>query len=260
MIAACARGRLALPRLAPRLPTRALSSLAVDISSLPEDACSSRDTMRKYWDQHSAKGTIQEMMLDDNAAIIEQQDREEILSLLPHLDGKRVLELAAGIGRFTPHLSERVGPDGSVLAVEFIQKFSDANQASHAHMGNIDFVCGDVCTLDLSPGSQDVVFINWLLMYLSDDEVQKFATNALRWLAPGGHLFFRESCVQQSGTKAREFNPTHYRQIAEYSRYCEQAESDGFKFEQRRLQSSQTYIQAKGNPNQMIWLWKKVPA
>ena len=71
--------------------------------------------MKKYWDQHSQAGSIEEMMLDDDASKIEVQDREEILSLQPALKGKRVLELAAGIGRFTPYLAERVGPEGCVV-------------------------------------------------------------------------------------------------------------------------------------------------
>ena len=127
--------------------------------------------MKKYWDQHSQAGSIEEMMLDDDASKIEVQDREEILSLQPALKGKRVLELAAGIGRFTPYLAERVGPEGCVTAVEFIQAFSDQNESSHRHLGNTSFVCADVTKLEQPEGSVDVIFINWLLMYLGDDEV-----------------------------------------------------------------------------------------
>lgn len=76
-----------------------------------------RNTMKKYWSQHSEKGSIEEMMLDDQATEIESQvslcsssspvgthepptlshivpesaqDREEVLSLQPALKGKRV--------------------------------------------------------------------------------------------------------------------------------------------------------------------------
>lgn len=47
--------------------------------------------------------------------------------------------------------------------------------------------------------SFDVVFSNWLLMYLSDQELKSLADKFLMWLRPGGHLFFRESCFHQSG-------------------------------------------------------------
>jgi SAM-dependent methyltransferase len=94
-----------------------------------------------------------------------------------------------------------------------------ANEARHAPLfpGVVDFLVADVVLMDCPPSSYDVVFSNWLLMYLSDAEVEAFARKALRWLAPGGVLFFRESCFRQSGDKARGgFNPTHYRNPRDY--------------------------------------------
>ena len=58
-----------------------------------------------------------------------------------------------------------------MTAVEFIQAFSDQNESSHRHLGNTSFVCADVTKLEQPEGSVDVIFINWLLMYLGDDEV-----------------------------------------------------------------------------------------
>jgi len=206
-------------------------------------------------------------------ALCASQDREEILSLLPPLEGRRVLELASGIGRFTPHLAQLVGPKGHVTAVEFISNFHEKNEAAHAHLRNVDFHCADVTTLEVRDGSVDVIFINWLLMYLGDAEVEAFASNALRWLAPGGHIFFRESCLQQSGSKARAFNPTHYRDPEEYTQIFanagarqaadgEPAAMSAIAFHLERAHSSQTYIKEKGNANQLTWLWQKrlVPA
>jgi len=40
----------------------------------------------------------------------------------------------------------------------------------------------DATELELPAASFDIVFSNWLLMYLSDDEVSKLATDALRWV------------------------------------------------------------------------------
>jgi hypothetical protein len=47
--------------------------------------------------------------------------------------------------------------------------------------------------------SFDIVFSNWLFMYLSDEETEQLLQNSLSWLAPGGTLFFRESCFHSSG-------------------------------------------------------------
>lgn len=40
----------------------------------------------------------------------------------------------------------------------------------------------DATQLQLPAGSYDVVFSNWLLMYLGDEEVAKLAADALRWV------------------------------------------------------------------------------
>lgn len=41
---------------------------------------------------------------------------------------------------------------------------------------------GDATELDLEEGGADVVFSNWLLMYLDDDEVYDLASDALAWV------------------------------------------------------------------------------
>ena len=55
------------------------------------------------------------------------------------------------------------------------------------------------------PLSFDFIFSNWLLMYLSDEELNTFTEKLLGWLRPGGFLFFRESCNHRSGTSTSLF-------------------------------------------------------
>lgn len=47
------------------------------------------------------------------------------------------------------------------------------NEAINGRFKNTKFMCADVTSpnLDISPGSVDLIFSNWLLMYLSDKEV-----------------------------------------------------------------------------------------
>lgn len=54
--------------------------------------------MTEFWKEHSKAATVEEMMLDSRARELTQQELPEILSMLPPLDGCRVLELGAGIG------------------------------------------------------------------------------------------------------------------------------------------------------------------
>ncbi len=48
------------------------------------------------------------------------------------------------------------------------------NEEVNGHYKNTEFKCADVTALDLKipEASADIVFSNWLLMYLSDDEVE----------------------------------------------------------------------------------------
>jgi hypothetical protein len=47
-------------------------------------------------------------------------------------------------------------------------------------------------------------------------QVATLAARIMDWLAPGGHVFFRESCFHQSGNKPRDSNPSHYRNPEQY--------------------------------------------
>ena len=60
---------------------------------------------------------------------------------------------------------------------EYIKKNEELNGSKYT---NIDFRCGDATQIQFNDGEFDVVFSNWLLMYLTDTEVQALAINMLR--------------------------------------------------------------------------------
>lgn len=60
-------------------------------------ASDDRASMVTYW-KHNSNPNLESMMLDTNADKINRFEYPEILECLPDLDGKRVLELGAGIG------------------------------------------------------------------------------------------------------------------------------------------------------------------
>jgi phosphoethanolamine N-methyltransferase len=203
------------------------------------------------------------MMLNKDAETFDEQDRNDVMGSLPSLKGMRVVEIGSGIGRFTPHLANHCK---HVLATDFMKPFIDKNRELHAHMGNIDFVCANAAKLDLEPENCDLVFTNWLLMYLTDVEVVDFLVTVLHWLTPNGWLHLRESCSESSkrtSDKADE-NPTHYRHICQYLALIEKLrvkdERTGrfMRFEIMWAKSIETYVQEVGNWRQVHALLRKV--
>jgi phosphoethanolamine N-methyltransferase len=106
----------------------------------------------------------------------------QVLGLLGSVAGKRVLELGAGIGRFTGELC--VAGATSVLAVDFMEASIAENRRLHGalYADVLRLAVEDVTCLQLPPASYDVVFTNWLLMYLSDEEVEDLAQRMLTWV------------------------------------------------------------------------------
>ncbi|KAH9488113.1 Phosphoethanolamine N-methyltransferase 3 [Bulinus truncatus] len=219
-----------------------------------------RQAMLDYWKEHSKEGSVNEMMLDTSAEELTKEELPEILSYLPDFRGKTVIELGAGIGRFTAELAKKAE---KVIAVDFMEDFVEKNRKANQHMGNIEFVVADVTKMERPSESVDFIFSNWLLMYLEDKEVQDLFGKLLSWLRPGGQLFIRESCRHQSGDKDRGFNPSQYRQPELYEAYYSSVtvpcDADNFYgFDLVVSKSVHTYIKRKKNNNQMLWLLEKV--
>ncbi|PSR96525.1 Phosphomethylethanolamine N-methyltransferase [Actinidia chinensis var. chinensis] len=126
-------------------------------------------------------------------------------------------------------------------------------------------MCADVTSPDLhiAADSMDLIFSNWLLMYLSDKEVEYLVERMVKWLKVGGFIFFRESCFHQSGDCKRKNNPTHYREPRYYSKVfkeCLLRDSSGNSFELSLVgcKCIGAYVRNKKNQNQICWIWQKV--
>ncbi|PKI44197.1 hypothetical protein CRG98_035434, partial [Punica granatum] len=76
-----------------------------------------RLAQKSYWIEHCADLTVEAMMLDSKATDLDKEERPEVLSMLPDYERKSVLELGAGIGRFTGELAKKAG---QLVALDFI--------------------------------------------------------------------------------------------------------------------------------------------
>jgi len=187
------------------------------------------------------------MMLNTSAAEFEHIEREEVLSYLPPIAKLRVVELAAGIGRFTGYLASQAE---HIPAVDFVEEFVAQNKKINGHRENITFVHGDASEVEAPADSIDFVFINWLMMYLEDPQVVELIDHIHRWLKPGGRFFFRESCISSSNPNAKHPH-SHYRQPEEYL-----AQLQG-RFSILSHGNIKIYQTKYNNPNQLWWLCQK---
>lgn len=229
-----------------------------------------RDVFKNFWNKYSGITDNRSMMLNQNADEFEQSDRMDILSSLPDLRGKDVVDIGAGIGRFTTSLAQTAR---HVLSTDFIDSFIAKNRERNEKFGNVSFQVGDAVNLKLEEESVDMVFTNWLMMYLQDEEVIQFLSNALRWLRPNGYLHLRESCSEPSTTKnktgsmhkAMEPNPTSYRFSSQYINLLKTLRlRDGnnklWRLDPQWACSVPTYVNHSGNWRQVHWLVQKVEA
>lgn len=233
-------------------------------------ATPARKAMKQYWDKWASfkteSGTAFEMMLLETSGYdytkkLSDLDVKEMLSLLPDLQGVDLLELGAGVGRFTGELATRAK---TVLSTDFMQKFVDDNMAVNGPKHpNLSFAQLDASNLPYDQESFHFIFTNWLLMYLDDTEVERFAQQALKILRCGGHLFMRESCFHSASKTVRSDNPTFYRSMKAYHNlfsgmvYTDTVSGRSYCFDFVFSGNCQTYVLVKGNPCQVYWMWKK---
>ena len=200
-----------------------------------------------FWQEKPA--TVGGMLLQDDVPGLGQAERAEILAQLPPLEGKDVLELGAGIGRYTSYL---VTAARHVTAVDFVERFLVQNRQTTAAFDNVTYHCANVLDLEFEAESFDLVFWNWLLMYLGDSDLAVLRDKVHSWMRAGGVLFFRESCYPgNAGKPPSPNNPATYRHAEQYTNL--------FKSEFRLVREGnvKAYEQLLNRSNQNYWLFQR---
>jgi ubiquinone/menaquinone biosynthesis C-methylase UbiE len=114
--------------------------------------------------------------------------RAEIVAALGLKPGMAVADVGAGTGFYTRLFAERVGPNGTVFAVDIAQEFLDhiAALARQKGLGQIKTVRGTQESTNLPPNSVDLAFLCDVYHHIEvPSNVLKSIHRALR---PGGAL------------------------------------------------------------------------
>lgn len=168
---------------------------------------------QNFWLQSVLKPDLCSMFLNGFGETMDPLDREEIFSYLPPIKGKKVLDLACGIGRYTTEFAKRGAL--SVTAVDINPTFLAENQEKNSAFSNIEFITSNALDLKVGKGEFDLIFISWLFLYLSDKQVKSLIKKLNFSLKEGGHLFFRESCAP-TRKEARKGYFAIYRRMIDY--------------------------------------------
>lgn len=70
----------------------------------------------------------------------------QVLGMLGSVAGKRVVEVGAGIGRFTGELARNAS---HVVAVDFMENLIEQNRISNAHCSNVEWLQADATQLQV---------------------------------------------------------------------------------------------------------------
>ncbi len=215
---------------------------------------------RRAWNVLGEEPTLRSVTLDDGAPLMSDDEIEEILEVIPQFAGKTVLELGAGIGRFTRLFAETAY---SVTALDFSEGFIEKNQETTSHFSNVEHFCADVLEWAYPIGAYDFVFSNWLLMYLDDGDVRTLLRRVNSCLSNAGTAFFRESCLHPAfgGKKTTEELRTKVRDIVKVTNYRDPV------FYEKAFEQASFAVIAQGNirlyekwfenKNQKFWVLKK---
>ncbi len=105
-------------------------------------------------------------------------------------EGERVIDVGCGCGQTSIQLAERVGPQGSVFGVDVSAPMlvRARQRAEREALHHVRFENADAQTFAFEPGSVDVVFSRFGIMFFADP-VAAF-TNLRRALRGGGRVSF----------------------------------------------------------------------
>jgi ubiquinone/menaquinone biosynthesis C-methylase UbiE len=114
------------------------------------------------------------------------QRPEDVVGVLALPPGARVADVGAGDGYFVPHLSEAVGEEGRVYAVEVEAELTQALESRFADASNVEVVLGGYEDPLLPDGQIDLALIVNTYHHIEDREL--YFEKLLTDLAPGGRV------------------------------------------------------------------------
>ena len=156
-----------------------------------------RKKIEQFWEKRAKQkkqdGSFRITNLEEDDRLQEEKvqiERRRVFEFLDVGPEMAVLDLGAGVGAWSTLLAQKCR---KVVAVEFCTEMISAAKeaARQQNVTNIDFVCQNVCDLDLGR-TFDVIFISGLLLYVLEQDEPRVLKHIAACSQPGTTLLLRE--------------------------------------------------------------------
>lgn len=165
----------------------------------------------------------------------EWQQPRAIISAMEIREGSTVADIGAGTGYFTPYLSEAVGPEGRVIAVDIEEAMLHyiANMAEEQGLQNVDTREADFDSSNLAPGEVDQIITVNTWHHIANRGA--YSAHLYEALTPGGSVW-----VVDYDVDSLEGPPMEHRLPAEV--IIAELEEGGFRAELHELELDRQFI------------------
>ncbi len=149
------------------------------------DASTLHAEQLEYWNGSAAALWVtRQHQMDAALALV----ADAAIALAAVQPGERVLDIGCGSGATSIALAGLVGPTGHVTGLDVSRPLIELARKRSPGMVNLDWLLADAAAHDLPPGSANLLFSRFGVMFFGDP-VAAFA-NLRRALRPGGRLVF----------------------------------------------------------------------
>eukprot|EP00656_Telonema_subtile_P027811 TRINITY_DN299_c0_g1_i2.p1 TRINITY_DN299_c0_g1~~TRINITY_DN299_c0_g1_i2.p1 ORF type:complete len:219 (+),score=57.11 TRINITY_DN299_c0_g1_i2:83-739(+) len=106
--------------------------------------------------------------------------------------GSRAIDMGAGIGRITEGLLMRICNEVDIL--EQNDKYVEVAKEKLGGKTNGEFICCGIQSWKPAPGRlYDIIWVQWVSLYLTDDHFVEFLNKCIGALAPGGLVYVKDN-------------------------------------------------------------------